>query len=267
MAARLDRGLELGVAGGDRNSDRQVARRGHDRGHGARGSHSGPMRATDLEDGSLGGSIDLERRPLRGRQRPSSAEQIIDRVVVTLWVVMEEDEPTDAARAGQRHGVLHRAVAPADLGGVASGVVLRVVHDHVGIGEELRVTRVGTPQPRQTATGKRRVVGLVVGGVDNGRAIGLDAETEGEGGVVQVLGPDGGVTELEHAFDQVVVAHLGVHLVQPDREVLVLHLPREHVVEGAPQSAPARTHPTGCRGRRGVRRTAARGCDPSGCDR
>ena len=202
-----------------------------------------------------------------GRQRTRSAQEVVDPVVVTLRVVVVEHEPTHTGCSGQRDGVLHRAVTPADLGRVAGGVVLRVVHHHVGIGEEVRVAGVGSAQPRQGAAGKSRVMGLVVGGVHDGGAVGLDAETEGERGVVQVLGPDGRVTDLEHPFDQVVVAHLRVHLVQADREVLVLHLSGEHVVEASASVRAGRTHPIGCRGRRAARRTEDRGCDPSGCDR
>ena len=63
-------------------------------------------------------------------------------------------------------GVLHRAVAPADLGGVAGGVVLRVVHHDVGIGEEVGVAGVGAAGRRPAAGGESGIVGLVVGGVD-----------------------------------------------------------------------------------------------------
>ena len=57
--------------------------------------------AADLENGSFGGRIDLEGRPVRARQRSSPAEQVVDRVVVTLGVMVEQHEPPDAGRTGQ----------------------------------------------------------------------------------------------------------------------------------------------------------------------
>ena len=210
--------------------------RWYDRGRPARRLRSWSTDAPNLENRSLGGGIDLEDSPVGGRQRTRSAQEVVDPVVVTLRVVVVEHEPTHTGCSGQRDGVLHCAVTPADLGRVAGGVILRVVHHHVGIGEEVRVAGVGSAQPRQSAAGESRVVGLVVGGVHDGGAVGLDAETERERGVVQVLGADGRVTDLEHPFDQVVVVHLRVHLVQADREVLVLHLSGKHVVEGPHQS-------------------------------
>ena len=66
---------------------------------------------------------------------------------------------------------------------------------------------------------------------------------EGEGRVVQVLRADGGVADLEDALDQVVVAHLGADVVEADREVLVLHLSGEHVVERPYEAAGAEDVP------------------------
>jgi hypothetical protein len=72
---------------------------------------------------------------------------------------------------------------------------------------------------------------LVVRGVHQGRAVGLNAIAERKRRVVQVLGADRGVPHLEDALDQVVVADLGRELVQSNGEVLVLHLPGEDMVE------------------------------------
>jgi hypothetical protein len=50
---------------------------------------------------------------------------------------------------------------------------------------------------------------LVVGGIDDGRAVGLDPVAERQRRVVHVVRADPHVVDLEGALDQVVVAHLG----------------------------------------------------------
>jgi hypothetical protein len=111
------------------------------------------------------------------------------------------------------------------------------VDHHVGALEERGVASVGAVVLGSAPRRQVHVVGLVVGGVHDDGPVRLDAEREGEGGVVQVLRTDRGVTDLEDTFHEVVVAHLGRHLIEADREVLVLHLPRQHAVERADDAA------------------------------
>jgi hypothetical protein len=53
--------------------------------------------------------------------------------------------------------------------------------------------------------------------------------------MVHVLRPDPQIADLEITFDQLVIADLGAHLIEPHREIDILHLPSQSVVQGLPK--------------------------------
>ena len=110
---------------------------------------------------------------------------------------------TPAATA-RLHRVFDRAVAPAALGLVLGGRVLRVVDDEIGAGKELDVTAVLLGQVAG-AGGQMPRMRLVIARVDDGDAVRLEPIAERERRMVEILRRDANVADVEDAFHDVVV--------------------------------------------------------------
>ena len=67
----------------------------------------------------------------------------------------------------------------------------------------------------------------MVAGIDNHATVSLEPVAQRQRGVVEVLRPDMDILDLELALDQLMVADGGTELVDGDREVRGLHLPRQ----------------------------------------
>jgi len=74
--------------------------------------------------------------------------------------------------------------------------------------------------------------GLVIGRIDEDRAISLQAISKCQSRVVQILRSDFYITDVKIAFDQFVIADLGPHLIEPHGEIDILHLAGQRVVQG-----------------------------------
>ena len=122
-------------------------------------------------------------------------------------------------------------MTPSDLGRVFGGRVLRIVDEQICVLEEI-----GMPQilPRDLPlTGRQNArIGLVVTRVDDCDAVRLQAIAERERGMIEVLGRHSDVTDIEGAFDQVVIANGGVEPIERDGKIGVLHLPGERLAQG-----------------------------------
>ncbi len=181
---------------------------------------------------SLGGREDLARVPLLAGPRQRGHDEVVDVVVGARRVVVEQREPAHVRRLRDVDRVLDRAVTPPDLLGVLGGEVLGVVDHEVGAAEERDVLRLVAGLLLEALRSGRAVDGgLVVGGVHERGAVGLDAVPERQRGVVQVPGGDRDVVDLELALDEVVVLDRGAEVEELDREVRVLHLARERLVD------------------------------------
>src|SRR4029077_12366828 len=79
-------------------------------------------------------------------------------------------------------------------------------------------------------------VRLVISGVDHRHAAGFQAVTQRKAGVVQVAGGDLNSAKVKGSFGKLVVANRGVELAKRHREISVLHLPGEGVLQALPQT-------------------------------
>jgi len=157
---------------------------------------------------------------------PGRGHEAVQRLVVPQRVVVKEIEPPDPRRASDLHDILPRAVAPARLGRVLLRRVLRVVDHEVSAGEEFNVPAVLAGDLAGACRRQQPRVGLVVRGVHDRDAVGLEPVAERERRVVQVAGRDLEVADREGALDEIVVADGGAELLERDGEVGVLHLSR-----------------------------------------
>jgi hypothetical protein len=71
--------------------------------------------------------------------------------------------------------------------------------------------------------------------------------------MVHVVRPHPQIANLEITFDQLVVADLGTHLIEPDGEVDILHLPSQDVVQGLPEPFGSVNVPFICRMQKGIK--------------
>ncbi len=65
---------------------------------------------------------------------------------------------------------------------------------------------------------------FMIASINNGCTIRLDAETQGEGWMIEVLRRDLSITYFENTLYEIMVADVRRKSVQRNREVLVLHL-------------------------------------------
>ena len=165
--------------------------------------------------------------------------------------MVEQGQPPRVRRDREVHRPLGRCVSPRDLGGILLQRVLRVVDHQVGAGQELDVPRVLAVHAGGVAADIRMVarVRLVVGGVDDGDAVGLEPVAERRRRVVEVAGGDADGVELEHTLGQLVIADGRRQLAERHREVRAVHLAAQDLLAASGPSGAARTRPTRCRGR------------------
>ena len=79
-----------------------------------------------------------------------------DLVVVVVGVVVEKKELFDFGFERQRHGVVHAAVAPADVLLVFLAIVLRVHDQHIGAAQKVPATLEIVAEIKTTTSGKVR---------------------------------------------------------------------------------------------------------------
>ncbi len=211
-----------------RNVERLSGLRGLRRGANRRGRE-------ELDHQALGGAeyVDSRAGGAPARQR----DQRVDPGVGARRIVVVEREPAHAAGGGEVDRELDRAVAPAEVLRVLAEGELRVVDQEIRAGDERRVVNLVGALRRPLAARERWRMRLVVGGVDERRAVGLDPVAERQRRVVHVVGGDADVVDLDAAFDQVVVADLGGELLDRDRKIGVLHLARERLADRRPEAA------------------------------
>src|SRR5207302_1813100 len=134
---------------------------------------------------------------------------------------------------------LGRARAPREMLGVFLQRVLGVVEEQVGAGQELDVPLVLCVD-RRAALGRPPLgvmarMGLVVGGVDERDAARLEPVAERGRRMIQVARDDAHSPQLERALGELVIADGGGQLAERHREVGVLHLPGEDLLQRSPE--------------------------------
>ena len=76
---------------------------------------------------------------------------------------------------------------------------------------------------------------LVIGSVDQRSTVGLQSEAQCQSSMVHVSRFDSDIGDLKIAFDELVITDLGAHLIEPHREISVLHLSGQRVLHGLPE--------------------------------
>src|SRR5215813_13245292 len=79
-------------------------------------------------------------------------------------------------------------------------------------------------------------VGLVIGSVDHRHTACFQPVTQRDPGVVQVTGGDLNSAKVKGAFGKIVVANRGAELAKRYREIRVLQLPCEGILQALPQT-------------------------------
>src|SRR6266567_6064163 len=120
---------------------------------------------------------------------------------------------------------------PADLGRILFGSVLRVVDEKVGATDEFGVSEI-LPGDVPVAGRRHARVGLVVTGIYHRDSIGLQPITERERWMIQILGGDFDIVDIEGALDEVVIANLSPELIEWDGEIGILHLAGQGFTQG-----------------------------------
>jgi hypothetical protein len=79
--------------------------------------------------------------------------------------------------------------------------------------------------------GKMSGMGLMIRCINDSRTLGLKPVCKRQRRVIQVLGPDGRVSDAKVSFDQFMVSDICAELIQLHREIGVLHLAFESVAQ------------------------------------
>src|SRR6266446_2950378 len=124
---------------------------------------------------------------------------------------------------------------PADLGRILFGSVLRVVDEKVGATEEFGVSQI-LPSDFPVAGCRAARVGLVVTGIHHRYSVGLQPITERERWMIQIMGGDFDIVDVEGALNEVMIANPGSALIKSDGEIGVLHLPGQGFTQGLPEA-------------------------------
>ena len=168
-------------------------------------------------------------------------------MIGAIGVVVVQGHPTDPGPSSDVDHVLDGAVTPPDVVAVLRCAVLRIVDQQVGPRDEPGMGFVVPVLFDVPTCGEGLVVRFVVRRIDHGGAIGLEAIAQGQRRVVQELGVDTHLGDVEGALDQVMMVDRRRELVDRHREVAVLHLAGEDLAEGVLQSARAVDVPGGAR--------------------
>src|SRR6266853_4582869 len=120
---------------------------------------------------------------------------------------------------------------PADLGRILFGSVLRVVDEKVGATDEFGVSQI-LPSDFPVAGCHHARVGLVVTGIHHRYPVGLQPITKRERWMIQIMGGDFDIVDIEGALNEVVIANLGFALIERDRKIIILHLPGQGFTQG-----------------------------------
>src|SRR5436190_8178292 len=122
-------------------------------------------------------------------------------------------------------------MAPADLGRVLFGSVLRVVNEKVGAIDEFGVSQILPSNPPVAGCQYARVR-FVVTGIHHRYAVSLQPITERERGMIEIVGGDFNIVDIEGALDEIVIANLRSALIERDGEIGILHLPGQDLSQG-----------------------------------
>jgi hypothetical protein len=129
------------------------------------------------------------------------------------------------------HHVFNRAMAPADLGRILFGGELRVVNEKVRAIDEFGVSQILSSDFPVAGCQQARV-GLVVTGIHHRYPVGLQPITKRERWMIQIVGGDFNLVDIEDALNEVVIANLGSALIERDGEIRILHLPSQGFPQG-----------------------------------
>lgn len=114
------------------------------------------------------------------------------------------------------------------------------MNHEVGAGEKFDVALILTMNAWQLSgvahIAVMRRVRLVIRGVDDADTTAFQPVTQREPGMVQITGRHSNSAELKRSFDKFVVADYGAELPQRDREILVLHLTGESILQSLSQA-------------------------------
>ena len=192
---------------------------------------------SEFDREALGSGQDVPGVTGRPGASPGIVDQGVDRVIVASGIVVVQRHLGDAGVTGGVDDVLDGAVAPTDPDRVFGGHVLGVMNQQIGVLEEGGVMNVGLADREVASVGQMLVVRFVIGRVHHGRSVCLEPISETQRRVIEVLRRHGDVTDLDDAFDEIVVVDSGSHLVGGDREVRILHLACQRVPDRVAQSA------------------------------
>jgi hypothetical protein len=129
------------------------------------------------------------------------------------------------------HHVFNRTMAPANLGRILFGSVLRVVDEKIRAIDKFGVSQI-LPSNFPVAACQHARVRFVVTGIHHRYPIGLQPITERERWMIQILGGDFDIVDIEGALDEVVIANLSPELIEWDGEIGILHLAGQGFTQG-----------------------------------
>src|SRR5262245_9226952 len=122
-------------------------------------------------------------------------------------------------------------MTPADLGRILFGSVLRVVDEKIGAIEEFGVPQVLPGEIPVTGRQHTRV-GFMVATIHDRHPVGLQPITKRKRWMIQIVGGDLDIVDIEGTLNEVVIANLGPALIEREREIGIPHLPRQSFAQG-----------------------------------
>lgn len=126
--------------------------------------------------------------------------------------------------------VFDGAVPPADLLRVFLGGVLGIMDYKICAGEKVAMLEVLALKFTRPVRQLSRVR-FVIGRINNHCPTGLKPVSERERWMIEVARSDGDIVDLKRTLDEFMVADFGAKLVELNRKVSILHLPRESVAQ------------------------------------
>src|SRR5205807_4598356 len=117
-------------------------------------------------------------------------------------------------------------MAPADLGRILFGSELRVVDEKIRAIDEFGVSQI-LPSDFPVAGCQHARVGFVVTGIHHRYPVGLQTITERERWMIQIVGGDFDIVDIEGALNEVMISNRGSALIERDGEIGILHLPSQ----------------------------------------